>query len=68
MPQLFTIDEVTADNMGSMNIWPRMYQVIRKANTIFARINECEELTAQDKREIVDMPILCGVMLIISCC
>lgn len=53
MPQRFTVDEVTADNMGNMNIWPRMYQVIRKANTIFARINECEELTAQDKREIV---------------
>ncbi len=53
VPQRFLIDEVTADNLGSMNIWPNMYQVIRKANTIFARINECTELTAQDKREIV---------------
>jgi hypothetical protein len=51
--QRFPIDEITADNLGSMNIWPYMYQVIRKANTIFARINECTELTAQDKREIV---------------
>ena len=51
--QRFPIDEITADNLGSMNIWPNMYKVIRKANTIFARINECEELTAQDKREIV---------------
>jgi len=52
-PQRFPIDEVTADNMGSMNIWTPMYQIVRKANTIFARIDECKELTAQDKREIV---------------
>lgn len=51
--QRFTLDEINADNMASMNIWSRMYQVIRKANTIFARINECKELTAQDRREIV---------------
>ncbi len=53
VPQRFPIDEINADNLSYMNIWPAMYQVIRKANTIFARINECEELTAQDKREIV---------------
>ena len=51
-PQKFPIDEVTADNLRSMNIWTPMYQIIRKANTIFARIDECKELTAQDKREI----------------
>jgi hypothetical protein len=52
-PQRFPIDEIDADNLGSMNIWASMYQVIRKANTIFARIGECRELTAQDRREIV---------------
>lgn len=52
-PQRFPIDEITADNMGSMNIWTPMYQVIRKANTVFLRIDECKELTAQDKREMV---------------
>ncbi|MDR2954927.1 MAG: RagB/SusD family nutrient uptake outer membrane protein [Prevotella sp.] len=52
-PQRLPIDEITADNMGSMNIWTAMYQVIRKANTIFTRIDECKDLTAQDKREIV---------------
>ena len=51
--QRFTLDGITADDMEQMNIWPSMYQVIRKANTIFARINECKELTAQDRREIV---------------
>lgn len=52
-PQRFTLDQVTADAMGGMNIWERMYQIVRKANTIFLRIDECKELTAQDKREMV---------------
>jgi hypothetical protein len=52
-PQRFTLDQVTADAMGNMNIWESMYQIIRKTNTIFARIDECKELTAQDKREMV---------------
>ena len=52
-PQRLTIDLVTADEMGSMNIWPRMYQIIRKANTVFARISECQDLTAQDQREFI---------------
>lgn len=52
-PQKFTLDWVTADDMGGMNIWTKMYQIIRKANTIFLRIDECKELTAQDKREMV---------------
>ncbi len=51
--QRFPLDQITADDMGPMNIWERMYQVIRKANTILSRIDECKELTAQDKREMV---------------
>ncbi|MDR0384707.1 MAG: RagB/SusD family nutrient uptake outer membrane protein [Prevotellaceae bacterium] len=53
IPQRFPIDEITSSDMGSMNIWESMYQIIRKANTIFARINECEALSAQERREIV---------------
>lgn len=53
LSQRFPLDEVTADNLGSMNIWTSMYQIIRKANTIFQRINECDQLTAQDRREFV---------------
>lgn len=52
-PQRFPIDEITANDMGSMNIWESMYQIIRKANTILARVNECKELSAQERREIV---------------
>lgn len=51
--QQFPLDRITANYMGGFNIWPQMYQIIRKANTIFARVDECKELTAQDKREIV---------------
>lgn len=51
--QRFPINEITADNMGNMNIWNKMYMIIRKANTIFQRVDECIDLTAQDKREIV---------------
>ncbi|MPM39047.1 hypothetical protein SDC9_85678 [bioreactor metagenome] len=51
--QRFLLDRITADDMGGFNIWPQMYQIIRKANTIFLRVDECKELTAQDKREIV---------------
>ncbi|MDR0385559.1 MAG: RagB/SusD family nutrient uptake outer membrane protein [Prevotellaceae bacterium] len=52
-PQRFPIDEITSSDMGSMNIWESMYQIIRKANTIFVRIGECKELTFQERREIV---------------
>lgn len=51
--QRFPINEITADNLGVMNTWPNLYKAIRKANTILNRIEECEDLTAQDKREIV---------------
>lgn len=51
--QQFLINEITADNLGNMNIWPKMYMIIRKSNTILARINECTTITAQEKKEIV---------------
>jgi hypothetical protein len=44
--------EVTASNAQSINIWHSMYQIIRKANTIFARMDEAVDLTAIDRREI----------------
>lgn len=52
-PQRFTLNQITASNMGYMNIWPQMYQAIRKANTILLRVGECRDITAQDRREIV---------------
>src|SRR5690625_243426 len=52
-PQRFPLDQITGSDMGGMNIWPAMYQVIRKANTIFKRIDECRDLSGQDRREII---------------
>ncbi len=51
--QRFLIDRINADDLGSMNTWPRLYMVIRKANTIMKRIDECKDLSGQEKREIV---------------
>lgn len=49
----FTLGNITPDNLGSMNIWPSMYKIIRKTNTIFDRIKECKDLTASEEREII---------------
>ena len=51
--QRFPINAITADNLGSMDIWPNMYMIIRKCNTLFARIDESADLKAQDKRTII---------------
>ncbi|HWK56668.1 MAG TPA: RagB/SusD family nutrient uptake outer membrane protein [Parapedobacter sp.] len=51
--QRFPLDRINADNLGPMNTWAALYQVIRKANTIFARINECPGLSGQERREII---------------
>lgn|GEM_PF-29694 len=51
--QRFLLDRVNADDLGAMNTWPRLYMVVRKANTIIARIDECKDLTGQEKREII---------------
>ncbi len=51
--QKLPINAITADNMGSMNIWPNMYMVIRKANTVLTRIDECKTISASEKRELV---------------
>ena len=49
----FTLGHITPDNLGSMNIWPAMYKVVRKVNIIFSRIDECKDLTAAEEREII---------------
>ena len=33
-----------------MNIWSDMYKVIRKANLMLARMDECQDMTALDRR------------------
>ncbi|WP_029904895.1 RagB/SusD family nutrient uptake outer membrane protein [Prevotella sp. 10(H)] len=49
----FTLGKVTADDTKSMGVWGDMYKKIRKANLILARMDECKDLTALDRREIL---------------
>ncbi|MDR2563100.1 MAG: RagB/SusD family nutrient uptake outer membrane protein [Prevotellaceae bacterium] len=49
----YVLGEVTPTNLYDMNIWDRMYQIIRSANTIMIRMDEAPDLDAIDKREIL---------------
>ena len=49
----FVLGQVTPSDAKGMEIWGTMYKVIRKANTILARMNEARDLTTMDKREIL---------------
>lgn len=46
----FALGYVNPDNLRGMNIWSDMYKVIRKANLILARMDECQDMTALDRR------------------
>lgn len=49
----FTLGKVNADNQENMGNWAKMYRIIRKANLILSRMNECKDLTTLDKQEIL---------------
>lgn len=50
----FAIGRITPDNlMGFKAVWPKMYKVIRRCNTILANIDKCEDLNTLDEREIL---------------
>lgn len=46
----FTLGYVTPDDLKGMNIWSDMYKVIRKANLMLSRMDECQDMTAMDRR------------------
>jgi hypothetical protein len=48
----YVLGKVTATNGGNMNNWSTFYVIIRKANTILARMDEAG-LTALEKRELL---------------
>lgn len=48
-----TLGLVSSSNLRGMNAWDPCYRVIRKANTILARNNECKDLTALQRSELV---------------
>lgn len=47
------LGEVSPTALRSMNIWGQMYQIVRKANTMFARINEVTDMTTTDRRDLL---------------
>ncbi len=49
----FVLGGVTPTNAQGMNIWGTMYKIIRKANTILARMDEATDMTTVDKREML---------------
>lgn len=50
----YVLGEITADNMYNLGYWwGQYYRIIRKCNTIFARIDETKDLTTKDRFEIL---------------
>lgn len=48
------IGDINPSNMMNFgNVWPQMYKIIRKCNTILKNIDQCKDLTVLDEREIL---------------
>ncbi len=48
-----TLGEVNPSNLCGMDSWTPAYKVIRKANMILARIDECKDLSSLQKTELI---------------
>ena len=48
----YVLGERSAQNLGSLDKWKQMYQVIRQCNTILARMNECVDCTIEANNRI----------------
>jgi hypothetical protein len=49
----FVLGEITPDNLSSLNTWGNLYKIIRKCNTILARIDEASDWTATERLRIL---------------
>lgn len=47
------LGEVTPTDLQGMNIWGQMYKIVRKANVMLVRINEVQDMTTTDRRELL---------------
>ncbi|MDD6952243.1 MAG: RagB/SusD family nutrient uptake outer membrane protein [Parabacteroides sp.] len=51
---LFALDRVTPDKLENFgDVWPRMYKIIRRCNTLLANIDKCQDLTTLEEREVL---------------
>ncbi|MBQ8424333.1 MAG: RagB/SusD family nutrient uptake outer membrane protein [Coprobacter sp.] len=48
-----TLGLVSPSDLRGLNSWKPAYKAIRKANVILARIDECEELSALERAELI---------------
>jgi hypothetical protein len=49
----FALGEITPSALGTLNTWGKLYKIIRKFNTILARIDEAPDWTASERLRIV---------------
>jgi hypothetical protein len=49
----YVVGEITPDNLSSMNTWGNLYKIIRKCNTILARIDEASDWTTSERLRIL---------------
>jgi hypothetical protein len=51
----FALGEINPTNLGSLNTWGSLYKIIRKCNTIVARIDEATDWTASERLRILSL-------------
>jgi hypothetical protein len=49
----FALGEISPANLSTLNTWGQMYKIIRKCNTILARVDEASDWTATEKQLIL---------------
>ena len=49
----FVLGEVSPTDAQGMDIWGTMFKIIRKANTLMARMDEAKDMTTIDKRDLL---------------
>jgi hypothetical protein len=49
----FILGEITPSSLKSLNTWSNLYKIIRKCNTIIARIDEAKDMTSSDRLYIL---------------
>lgn len=49
----YVLGEYNETNMGQMDQWGKMYQIIRQCNTIFANINKATDWTGNEKTRVL---------------
>jgi hypothetical protein len=49
----YVLGELTRDNLGSLNTWGNLYKIIRKCNTILARMDEATDWTASERQRVL---------------